>query len=148
MRILPARGWGLPMAAGLVIACIGWWTWLHATGRAGYGQYLADPAAWDGREVVLSLVRVEEHLGSERTTVRKGTLMLDVMGEQGALPLGAEVTVGGRWRAEELAIEAAWVAPAPGRGAKKWLGLIGLGFVTAGAGLAMRRSPDGMVLRG
>jgi hypothetical protein len=113
------------------------WCWDHQQGYLGYAAPLLRPADYDGREVILSLVRVESVL-DDGYVVRAGRLLLSVAGDPRGVSPGEEVSVGGRWSAAEARLVEQWREPRPGRKGKKILGLIGLAVTVGLVPLAVR----------
>lgn len=140
------------LLAGALLACLTglgvWWGGLVQDGTIGNAGLVLDPEARDGDRVVLSLVRVLEVGATDRWRVAEGDLHLDVIGASDGRRAGEELTVVGRWDARRRAVVADEVHPAPGRRAKKLLGLAGLGALAILLPLWIRPTRAGLTLRG
>jgi len=151
----PAPGDSWPIRLALAVALLAfltglgaWWAGLVQDGTIGNAGLILRSEERDGDRVVLSLVRVLEIRGPERWRVAEGDLELDVIGPAAERRAGEELTVVGRWDAERRAVVAAEVHPAPGRRAKKWLGVAGLVALAALLPLWIRPSRGGLRLDG
>lgn len=123
------------------------WVWDHQAGYLGYAAPLLRPRDFDGQQVVLSLVRVEQ-VQADGYLVRAGRLVLAVAGDPRGLAPGAEVSVGGRWSAAEARLHEDWREDRPGRRGKKWLGLLGMAVTFALTPLAVRVQRGGLRIGG
>lgn len=123
---------------------------LVATAAAWTGLVRADlvgPAAEavDG-EVILSLYDVVVAQDGA-LIVDKGGHRVRVVGAVDGLVVGDAASFGGRLGPTGELV-AAWAEPHPGRRAKRWLGLAGLGWAAALGVGGLRWGPRGLVLRG
>jgi len=114
----------------------------------GYTTLYTD-ASREGREVVLSLVRVAEIHGPAHYAVEKGALRFEVRGPTAELLVGSEVSIGGVWRGAQGGLEQTWVEDrTDGRRGKRWLGGVGLLLVFGVFGTSVRWTREGLALRG
>lgn len=144
-----ARPWLALLCAAVVLGSMTAWVDAHRSGRIGYGGLLLEPEAWDGRDVALSLVRVSAVDGTDRYRVRKGGTELAVQGPTDGLEVGAELSLGGTWRATGPHLEVAWVEHrGAGRRSKRVLGLVGLVLIAGLAVGSVGIERGGLVLRG
>ncbi len=119
------RAWVLVSALVLVLTATLWSLWL-STGAL-------DPVQVAEREgeALLSLYRVSEWQDDGRVRLDKGSRTAIVTGVDPSILIGEDISVAvvptpdGTWTAT-------WVERHPGRPAKRWLGLVGMG---AAAGL-------------
>lgn len=135
----------LPLLLGAslgTILLLLWWGRGVREGTVGQLQVLDRP---EGTEVVLSLLRVIS-IEEEGYVVGQGTLRVPVRGPTEHLRVGEEITVGGR--VEGDAVRASWVEPAPGRPAKRALGLLGLAIAGGLLLASVKPTRRGLLLRG
>ncbi len=88
-----------------------------------WGAVIADPAAWDGKEVLVSLYTVEAIEGPDRYVLRHGVWTVQVDGPSADLRVGVDLSVRGLFRASDGALVETWRELAPGRQGKRILGL-------------------------
>ena len=138
------RAIALSIGLATIASAMGWWGRESADGRIGAAAALHAPA---GSEVVLSLLTVLSVGPGDRYVVGNATLAISVVGPARGLAVGDEVTVGGVVR-DGGGVAAAWVTPAPGRAAKKRLGLVGLAVAAALGAAAVRVERGGLAIRG
>ncbi len=143
------RGWVAGICLVALLACGGWWAYLHETGAVGYGSLVDEPASRHGQQVSLSLFRVAAVEGVDRFAVEKGTLRIDVLGDSTDLVLGENLSLGGRWNGTAEVLELAWVERRhAGRRAKRVLGVLGLLLVAGLLGRSVTLGSGGLALRG
>lgn len=126
-----------------VVATFAWWWSAAAAGRIGSVGVLDHPP---GSEVVLSLLTVLEVAGPDRYVVGNAALRVPVAGPTASRVVGEEVTVGGV--VEAGLVRERWVKQAPGRPAKRLLGLLGLAAGAVSWWAGARPTRGGWVLRG
>ena len=131
------------VAAALLLGLMAWWTWASATGLVGYRGVTTME---DGSTVVLSLLRVETIDGADRYTVSSGPTLIGVIGSTAGLVVGEDVTIGGTVSDGQVVEE--WREAAPARGRKRGLGVAGVVSIAVLLPLALRRTPEGLALRG
>ncbi len=130
---------GVGVALALLLA---WWARAVAVGDLGYVALRHAP---DGTERTLSLFEVREvHEGGY--VLARGGLSFPVRGDPEGLAPGQEWTVRGVFQGGAL-IET-WRVPAPGRGGKKRLGLLGLALAAGVAAGGVSVTSGGLALRG
>jgi hypothetical protein len=136
-----------PFVLLAALAGIGWvMAWcVGATsdGKLGTLTVLDEPI---GTEVVLSLVAVRSIDGPDTCTVGHAALQIPVVVPTDLLRLGTEVTIGGV--VEDWFVRARWVEDAPGRPAKRRLGLIGLAVAGTLFAGSVRPGRGGLAVRG
>ncbi len=131
----------------LLLGPAAYWTFLRLTVPVGYPACVRAPAACDGDALVLSLFRVDRIDGPERYVVEKGFSYVPIEGPTEGLSVGADISVGGAFRAEDLVVVASWRELHVLRTRKKVLGLVGLALLGVAAPFLVRRTPTGWVLR-
>lgn len=136
------------LLSGILVGLGTWWTACIQDGRVGNAGLVMRSEAHHGEQVVLTLARVVDVQGPDRWRVAEGDLHLDVLGPSLGRREGEELTVIGRWDAQQHAIVAQEVHPAPGRNAKKLLGIAGLVALAWMLPHWVRPGPGGLVLRG
>ncbi len=132
------------LAAFVLVGIFAYWSHLASTGQLG----APGPGdARDGDAILLTLVAVDRVDGPDRFVVLQGAERVAVLGASAQVTVGEDVTLAGTWVAADDAIRLDWLEHAPGRGAKKRLGLVGL-VVLLLALPAWFRWDRGAVLRG
>lgn len=132
-----ALGWGLVLAGVVTVWCV-----RVARGEIGTRSFEQHPDAFDGVEMVLSLVHIRgSEAGSCRVT--KGTL--DLLLDRNC-PSTAEATVRGAWSTDEQRFVVAEIHEAPDRDEKKVWSALAMGLAGWWFGRALRRTPDGWTL--
>lgn len=127
-----------------LIGIVAYWARLATTGSLG----APGPGdALDGQEILLTLVAVDEVPGPDRFVVLQGAERVAILGASDEVIVGEDVTLAGTWVEAERAIRLDWLEHAPGRGAKKQLGFVGLAFLVAALPMWFRWD-RGVILRG
>lgn len=88
-----------------------------------WGAIEADPAAWDGKEVLVSLYTVETIEGPDRFVLRHGVWTVPVEGPSADLRVGVDLSVRGVYRADDDTLVQTWREFAPLRQRKRALGI-------------------------
>ena len=133
----------LLVAAGLLIGLGARYAWLAESTPIGWRLYTADPATYDGADLLLPLYTVVAIEGPDRYLLTKIVRRIPVEGDTTDLRVDQVVSVRATFRAEDLtAVEVARDLHRL-RDAKKLLGLLGLALCLAGAPWAFRLGADG-----
>ncbi len=128
-----------------LVGIFAYWSRLASTGQLG----APGPGdARDGEEILLTLVAVDGIDGPDRFVVLQGAERVAVLGASAQVAVGEDVTLAGTWVEADQAIRLDWLEHAPGRGAKKRLGLVGLAFLLVALPLWFRREGRGFAIRG
>ncbi len=132
--------WG-PVTGLLVLLLV--YAWATQTGRVGYrGVLTAEP----GTHHVLSLFEVSD-IGEGSYELSRGQLSFTVLAEPSGLEVGQELTAEVVVEEPGLVTEE-WRRIAPGRAAKKQLGVLGLVLVTIIGLATVRMGTEGVSFRG
>lgn len=139
-RLLSDR-YRLPVAlvtAGLLLATSLYWVWLLTTLQVGDWHAIVHPTAHSGEEIVLSLWDVTSVDGPNRYHLAKSGHEVEVVGPTAGLGVGdsvsVEVEIGSTGAMTEH-----WREAHPRRAAKKWAGILSLGFLALFLPLALWR---------
>jgi hypothetical protein len=119
------------VALFLLIAGSAYWTWRMENRPEGYWAALEAPAAWDGREVTLSLFAVESIDDDGHYVLRKSDRRALVEGQTADLRVGDELYVKGAFRASDGRIVETWRVVAEDRPGKWKLAAAALLFLAA-----------------
>jgi hypothetical protein len=106
---------------------------------------MADPARWDGQEVLLPLFTVDVIDGPDRYVLRRGTWTIPIQGSTADLHVGGDLSVRGRFDADVPVVVEEWRELAPGRVGKRRLG-IGAIFVLIALWPSLFATRDGRLV--
>jgi hypothetical protein len=127
---MPPARIAVPVALALLVLMAATHIALRVVAPVGYRAAVADPAAYDGQRLVMSLFDVVD-VENDGYVISSGGLDVAVEGDAAGLVVGDTVSIGGTFRASDNALIEEWRQGHPRRRMKKLLSVFAIALLLA-----------------